>query len=246
MNTWNDITTPISYSKGPQIKLRSLFDVEDVYYVSIGKKEQNIGIKENVAASTIIDYPDMAIEGYFIAYGVNGQVLQTGIKGDVLADEAAELTYQLAQPIITYFEPDIRDQNGNRIPALIGGPNYTVYFEPDGEWEDTTIPTVVYEISEIQNKGTDTPCIITCTIEEPNDYLELKLGDTGKSITLPQGIAQGDVIIFDTEKRLCTQNGIPRPIDIQSEWFYIPKGNWVIWTEQAGVKIKVKLTERWK
>lgn len=53
--------------------------------------------------------------------------------------------YELPEPIVTQHEITILDQDGNPTNALQCGPGYTVYVEPaDGNWEETTIPTIEY------------------------------------------------------------------------------------------------------
>lgn len=68
-----------------------------------------VGIKTGVASGTLINYPDMSNEGQFVAWNAAGG-LQTGIKGDSLNIDNADLHYQLSIPVTV---PAIPVYNGN-------------------------------------------------------------------------------------------------------------------------------------
>jgi hypothetical protein len=106
-------------SEGNIEQLRSLPNGTDEVNLTTGVKTQRIGIKENVASGTVINYADMATDGQFVAYFADG-TSQTGVKGDTLTALATTLTYQLAEPVISYFPP-------KEIPCY---PSGTIYFEP--------------------------------------------------------------------------------------------------------------------
>jgi len=113
--------------------LRSLPNgVKDEYSATDGTKTQRVGVKENVASGTVINYVDMATDGQFVAYYAGG-TSQTGVKGDTLTALAVTLTYQLATPIVT------------KLPAqapLQVFENGTVYVEPIGDPAESTVPSV--------------------------------------------------------------------------------------------------------
>jgi hypothetical protein len=96
----------VSYAKavnpdtGEVMQFRSLPNgVKDEFDVTGGKVIQRIGVKTSVPSGTVINYADMATGGQFVAYDADGQVVQTGIKGDTLTADATQLNYQLATPI---------------------------------------------------------------------------------------------------------------------------------------------------
>lgn len=96
----------VSYAKavnpdtGEVMQLLSLPNgVKDEFDVTGGKVTQRIGVKTSVPSGTVINYADMATGGQFVAYDADGQVVQTGIKGDTLTADATQLNYQLATSV---------------------------------------------------------------------------------------------------------------------------------------------------
>lgn len=81
---------------------------------------KRIGEKTNVASGAVINYADMADNGTYYAWNDDGET-ETGVKGDTLGIDATELTYQLAEPIITPI---------NVVGTLLSNPSGTVYVEP--------------------------------------------------------------------------------------------------------------------
>lgn len=108
--------------EGNIAELRSLPNgTKDEVDVTGGKVTQRIGVKTSVPSGTVINYADMATGGQFVAYDADGQVVQTGIKGDTLTADATQLNYQLATPI----EMPIQTSG-----SLVSYPSGTVYIEP--------------------------------------------------------------------------------------------------------------------
>jgi hypothetical protein len=108
--------------EGKIAELRSLPNgTKDEVDVTGGKVTQRIGVKTSVPSGTVINYADMATGGQFVAYDADGQVVQTGIKGDTLTADATQLNYQLATPI------EIPIQTSG---SLVSYPSGTVYIEP--------------------------------------------------------------------------------------------------------------------
>ena len=120
-------------------ELRSLPNgTKDEIMVSENKLIKRISEKTNVASGAVINYADMADNGTYYARNDDGET-ETGVKGDTLGIDATELTYQLAEPIITLI-----NVSGN----LISYPSGTVCVE--NVVADAGTYTTKFDIKELQ------------------------------------------------------------------------------------------------
>lgn len=85
---------------------------------------------------------------------------------------------------------------------------------------------------------------IEITIEEETEEITVKLEETGERIIINHNFIQGDVVVIDLGEEKATKNGynIMEDCYIDSDFFYLPPGNFTI---KTGGEYLLKFTERW-
>ncbi len=159
--------------------LHGINGIADSVNITAGKTAKAVGYKENVGSGTAISYEDMADDGRFIAYYVDG-TQQIGVKGDMLTVDATKLTYQLANPIVTKIEPQI-------LTAKAGD---TIMWIPDGNPEDTTIPDIEIEYRVDLGGTVD---MLTDTVQLLDDRIDMHEDEVNVSAHKAKNIALEDV-----------------------------------------------------
>ena len=148
---------------------------------------KRIGVKQNVANGTVINYTDMPTGGQFEAWGADGEHV-VGTKGDTLEFDAIELTYQLAEPIITPI-----DVSG----TLLSYPSGTVYVEPvvvDAGIYDEGI-TILHQDLPIDYIAKLSKVNFTTGLETELDVSTVIINEDKKSFTHPE-LVSGDIVFF--------------------------------------------------
>lgn len=169
-------------------ELRSLPNgTKDEVRVIENKLIKRIGDKTNVASGTVINYSDMADNGTYYAWNDDGET-ETGVKGDTLGIDATELTYQLAEPIVTPIQVS---------GTLLSNPNGTVYVEPvvaDAGIYDDGI-TILHHDLPIDYIEKLSKVNFTTGLETEIDVSKVILSGDKKSFTHPD-LVDGDIIFF--------------------------------------------------
>ena len=98
------------------------------------------------------------------------------------------------------------------------------------------------------NAGT-LPCDTIITVEPTTDYTSLKLtlAETGEYLELNSSGGSTSEIIFNTQTRTVTVDGVDASsdIDYDSTWFKLPVGSFTVDVEGAASDVEIVYRERW-
>lgn len=91
------------------------------------------------------------------------------------------------------------------------------------------------------------PAIITATLTGPANFLRIDLAGTDSYILIDRELAQGDIVIIDTARRLTLINGIDARVYVTAASTYpnLSPGSFEFITAPASVDLMVEYRERW-